>query len=216
MSEYFLQQAIEWSSVWYTAHLGEEVEGEEFDRRAEAVELLIKCRETITTDKVSLDKFVEESRDKAELWLDSHYSFCQLCDVADMVRRTLQFSSFEATTIPSEQTALYISEASRTYIRGFLLSSVAMARCALEQALKERLAQFIHRGEPDRTLNGLIELAAQKDSVLSRTSIKPARDLARKCNSVMHKRPVLGEREVFEILLGIRGLLIEIYSPDRR
>ena len=217
MSAYFRRQALDGMEAWYPAHEGELVKGEEFERRAEIVALLIRCRETITAGNPSLsplDEFVERKRELAEDWLDSCYTCDQLWAVPDMVKRTLKFSKLVATTIPSDQTALYIIEANRSYIQGFFLSSVAMARCALEQALKERLAAFIDRREPDPTLRGLIELAEEEKFVLSPTSIPLARKLARKCNKVMHQRPVHGEEAAFEILVGIRGLIIEIYSSE--
>lgn len=129
-----------------------------------------------------------------------------------MIRRTLQFSKLDANTVPSDQTAFYLTEASRCYIHGFFLSSVAMSRCALEQALRERLSRFVYPADLDRTLNGLIEVAERNKVVLSAGSIGPARDLARKCNNVMHKRPVQGGEAAFEILVGIRGLIVEMFS----
>jgi hypothetical protein len=216
-SGYFWRQMIEATEVWYPEHEGELVGSAEFERRDEIVRLLVKCREKITAQDSSiqtLDEFVEQNRDRAEEWLDTFYTGQQLGAVPEMVRRTLQFSKLDAATIPSEQVALYISEASRSYIHGFLISSVATARCALEQALKERLARFTSPSDPDRTLNGWIALAEQKNSVLSPSSIRPARDLASKCNKVMHSRPVRSEPAVLEILDGIRFLLTEIYSPQ--
>jgi hypothetical protein len=204
---------------WYPEHQGEWVEGEEFDRRSEIVSLIVECRESITEDSPSLeslDEFVERNRNKAEDWLDSHYTWQQLGAVREMVRRTFQFSKLDAFTIPSEQTALYISEASRSYIHGFLLSSVAMGRCALEQALKEGLTRSNAKPDGDPGLLGLIEHAERRKAVLSPDSLNMARELGRKCNKVMHSRPVRSEEAVLNILDGIRGLLKEIYTPAAR
>jgi hypothetical protein len=216
-SEYFSRQIFEGMGASYPNHAGEWVEGEEFDRRSEIVSLLVKCRESITQGSSSLqplDEFVEEHRDRAEDWLDSYYSCIQLGNVPDMVRRTLQFSKLDAATIPSEQTALYISEASRAYIHGLLLSSVAMARCALEQALKDGFARSNEHPAQNLYLRDLIKLAERTAAVLSPSSIGIARDMVYKCNTVMHSSPVRNEHVVLEILVGIRGLLREIYSPE--
>lgn len=81
MSEYFLRVANDGHESWYPEYEGESVEEAEFDRRDQIVELLIECRERITTGGPSLDpldEFVEENRDRAEDWLDSHYSISSL------------------------------------------------------------------------------------------------------------------------------------------
>lgn len=215
-SEYLSRQIFDGMGALYPNFTGEWVEGEEFDRRNETVSLLVKCRESITGSNSSLetlDEFVEHNRDRAEDWLDSYYSWVQLGAVPDMVTKTLNFSKLDAATIPSEQTALYISEASRAYIHGLLLSSVAMARCALEQAMKDGFARSNEHSAGNLYLRDLIRLSEKTGTVLCPSSIGIARDLVYKCNTVMHSSPLRKEQDVLEILDGIRGLLREIYSP---
>lgn len=169
----------------------------------------------------ALDEFVENNTDKAEDWLDYSYCVEQIGAVPDMVRRTFQFSALGAITIPSEQTQHYIREASRSYIHGLFLSSVAMARCALEHALKEGLrrsgvVRFDGESLQRKSALGLIEVARNMNIVLPSDMIEDAKKWARNCNEAMHLRPERSERKVFEILLGIRFLLKEIYSPASR
>ena len=62
-----------------------------------------------------------------------------LRSVGSFVDRTMRLTKLRAATTPSKQTNYYIAEATRAYIYGLSMASVAMSRAALEQSLKERL-----------------------------------------------------------------------------
>lgn len=192
----------------------EEVELSENDTRAEFVHLLVKCKESIqskTPTLVTFESFFQENRDIAEAWLDGYYVYRQLGAIPGMIERTLQLSRLDATSIPSEQTTRYISEASKCYIQGFEIATVAMARAALEQAIKERFAQ-LNVPSSGLVLGKLIKVAQSRNIVLSPDGINFARDLVNRCNAVMHRQPPYNKDAAWEILAGIRALLAEIYS----
>jgi hypothetical protein len=171
---------------------------------------LLGPRETLVSGDFTVsEKFEEQNRQSSERFLDEHYTIAGLKSVGSLVDRTMKLTRLRATATPSKQTNRYISEASRAYIYGFSMASVAMSRAALEQGLKERLAlqnsgQFLE-------LKWLI-LEASKWNLLSKTGQEAARDLARRGNDVIHEKPTESEASAFEILTGVRSLLEEIYS----
>jgi hypothetical protein len=139
--------------------------------------------------------------------LDEQYSRLQLEKVSSLVERTKRLTHLARPTTPSKQTNLYIGEASRAYIQGFELASVAMSRAALEQALKEKLRK---RGR--EYMLGRLITEAERSGVLSGASVAAARSLAERCNSVLHDAPIKNADDAYEIVTTIRSLLEEIYS----
>jgi hypothetical protein len=179
---------------------------------SDLAKFIVLSREILVQDPLAqLDSFVQEHKDTVERLLDEHYVLQQIENVPDLVRRTLQLSQLNARSTPSRQTNRYISEASKAYIQGFPLASVAMSRAALEQALKERLG--MQGDQHFYMLKNLLE-EALKWNLLSPTGFYAARDLAKKCDAVLHERPVENEKEALTILSGVRSLLEEIYSSD--
>lgn len=88
-----------------------------------------------------------------------------------------------------------------------------MSRAALEQGLKEELGH--QNGQDFVELNKLID-DANKWNILSTTGTKACRDLAKRCNSVLHEKPLQDDESALEILVGIRSLLEEIFSSEGR
>ena len=173
-------------------------------------EYVVLSRELFANNGLSqLDSFVREKEDAIKHLLDEYYSLRQIEKVPSMVRRTLQLSRLSALQTPSAQTNRYISEAIRAYIQGFAVAATAISRSALEQALKEKLGM-----QGDGIYREFRDLAnmALEQNLLSRTGSKAAKDLARRCNLVLHERPLDDEDAAFTILVGVRSLLEELYS----
>jgi hypothetical protein len=190
----------------------EPLEPRENDVRAELVHLFVRCRESIQGEHPSaqsFESFFEENREIVEAWIDNYYVYPQLHAITGMVERTVLLAKFETTSTPSTQTNLYISEATECYVHGHMLAAVVIARAALEQSLKERLNDDSYR---DYNLGQLLKAAEQKGRILSPSSIQIARALNKKCNTVMHNRPIQSNDDAFHILDGVRILLGEIYT----
>jgi hypothetical protein len=117
-------------------------------------------------------------------------------------------SKLTALRIPSGQTGVYIREAVRTYVYGFMQASAAMSRAALEQALKERLA--LQGTGTYIEFKRLVALAKEK-KILDDKTAPAVRDTAKKANSVLHAEPI-GEDGAFDVLIEVRGLLQQIYD----
>lgn len=195
----------------------DQVEPGENAARGELVHLFIKCRESIEPNgpmQETFENFAQRNKKNVEEWLDNYYFYPQLWAIPEMVRRTLLLAKMDAMSVPSSQTNIYLSESTKCYIQGLSLPAVAMARAALEQSLKERFAQLRDLESEKLTLGSLIERAAQKNVILSPDLTGIARDLNRKCNQAMHNRPPRDEDAAREILVGIRSLIMNLFSDQ--
>ena len=190
---------------------------DERDEQIETVEFLgklttiiVSCRESLMTNQFAqLDAIVRDHRRVVERCLDQHYTLRQLDQVPDLVNRTLRLAHLNARDTPSKQTNRYLSEASRAYILGLPVAAVAMSRSALEQGMKERLGRQHKRDHIG--FEALADEAGQQQ-ILSATAVNASKDLARRCNRVLHQQPVKDEESAFEVLTAVRSMLEEIFS----
>ena len=215
--EYMCGGGISWEPNTYAVG-DEQLDQSGFDLRGDIVHLLLKCRESIQNlgpeGVRTADEFVNQNRSRVEKWLDAHYVMESLGDIHSKVERTLRLSAIGAAETPSAQTNHYFAECNRCYIHGLVLSAVAMARAALEQSLKERFAGLGDLESERLTLGSLIERAAQQNVVLSPDLTNMARELNRKCNQAMHNRPPRDENAALDILVGIRFLIMKLFSDQ--
>jgi hypothetical protein len=192
-----------------------QIEPGENSARGELVDLFVRCRSKIegqNTSSDSFEEFVQKNRDLVESWLDGYYVYPQLHAIPAMISRTLLLARLEAISTPSQQTNLYISEATRCYIHGFMLAAVAVTRAAFEQALKERLAQLHGTSYEGFNLGRLIRIAKKRGDVLTQDLLDMAAILNEACNQVMHTRPARNDDDALAIMDGIRFLIRELYS----
>src|SRR5437016_2706706 len=87
---------------------------------------------------IELEKLVSEDGD-IKYFLDSYYTRQQLDAIAGMVRRTQELSRLKSLSVPSEQTQIYVREATRAYVYNLGQACAILCRAALEQALKEHI-----------------------------------------------------------------------------
>jgi hypothetical protein len=175
----------------------------------ELTNVIISCRETLTAnDLAHLDSVVRDHRSVVDKFLDRHYTLRQLAQVPSLVDRTIRLSHLRAKDTPSAQTNRYLGEASRAFIMGLPLASVAMSRSALEQAIKERMGEQAKRKHS--WFEALVDDAVARE-IISQTSGVAAKGLAQRCNRAIHHRPVRDEEEAFEILTAVRSILEEIF-----
>ncbi len=154
------------------------------------------------------EALVETVPDLVAAFLDEHYTRQLIAEVEGYVERTMEFSRMEGERVPSEVTNAYLREAVRTYIFGLPQACVALSRAALEQGLKEALGR---QGSGDRdTFQKLVDLAVTW-KILDKQTARVARDLAKEGDLVLHEKPT-DLKKAKEVLLGIRGLVQQIYS----
>jgi hypothetical protein len=189
-----------------------EDERDEYWQSRKLVEKLVKIivtgRQRITPANIGdIESLLRSMPDALTEWLDEFYARTSLEECPRRVHRTLQLSALTAPHEPTFQTNLYVSEATRAYILGLDMASVAMCRAALEQALKERLntRQFIG-------LENLVD-EAKRLKFLTEAGVTAAKEVSRKGNALLHKKPIQGD-EAFEVLAKTRSVLEELYSTE--
>jgi hypothetical protein len=178
-------------------------------------EQIIEARESFSNEKFSildfdldLEKGLQNDPQIFEIEIDRVLTCRALEDVPRMVKRLTRMSKLTALCSPSGQTGVYIREAARTYVYGFMQASAAMSRAALEQALKERLA--LQGTSVFITFQDLVD-DAKKWKILDDKTARAVRDTAKKADSVLHAEPI-GEDGAFDVLIEVRGLLQQIYD----
>jgi len=126
----------------------------------DVVREVLESREWVSKELVSsFADPVERNRDVWRIRYDEHYSRELLRRVPKMVERTLSLSRLEASQTPAQATNLYIREATRCYILGLWAGCAALARAALEYALREKVDAA--GGGAPATLGRLLEAAAR-------------------------------------------------------
>jgi hypothetical protein len=189
----------------------------DWTKHQQLVELIVKAivstRETLRSEDLSVfEQFAKSDPDLTESLLDEHYTMACLKDIYSVVKRTLRLAQMRASTTPSKQTNRYVKEAAHAYIRDLPMASVAMSRAALEQALKERLGR---QGDGVYvTFDELVKEAVRWNILKTKTAARAAHDLAKRCNDLLHEKPVESDDQAFEILVAIRSLLQDIYSSS--
>jgi len=185
-------------------------EHEELKRLAKALVLyLLASRETVTGGTFhKLEGVIRTAPELVSLFLDEHYTKTMLGEIGAYVARTLELSHMQAENTPSETTNTYLREATRTYVHGLPQACVALSRAALEQSLKEVLGHQVTGSY--LTFQALVENGL-KCGILDKATARMARTLAREGDAVLHERPTDLKR-ASEVLIGVRGLVQQIYS----
>ena len=142
--------------------------------------------------------------------LDELYCRESLKGVSRMVARTLQLPPATLSGIPDGPAFVYLREAARCYIQGLDQASIALARAALEAALKKRLGDTLGKDAVAREkLDTLIKEWAPRTRTLTAAQQKEARRIQVVANRVLHEKPT-DERTAFEVLQAARGLVLHL------
>ena len=215
VSQQLLASASDIEQEYYEGLSAEERKEAESNRSfaSNVAKAVVLSREVLAPETLpQLETFVNEHRNTVEYLLDEHFAIQQLKNVSSLVRRTMKLAQLGTRDTPSKQTNRYIRESSRAYIHGLDLASIAMSRAALEQAFKEKLGK-----QGDKQYAKLRKLIndAKNGGILGKSDAEAAIDLANKCNTVMHERPIDDEDSAFEIFSAVRSMLEKIYGDDR-
>jgi hypothetical protein len=199
----------------YIQELGEpdeEFPASEDDRRilpliASLDKKLLDSRYRLDVDEALLRDWDRALDSKGLLaWhLDDHYSRRMVGEVQNLVRRTLKLQRLVVARTPAAEVNVYLAEATRCYVFGLWQASVALARSALEVALRDKL--------PNATAGSkLLALmdAAQRCRVLDDTHLALARQVQEAGNRVLHGKPITAT-VAEEVLFSIRCVLLHMY-----
>jgi hypothetical protein len=172
-------------------------------------EELIEGRETFTDERWDiLEQALRNEPGIVEEEIDRLLTTRALSGIRGMVDRLVDLSKLERVKIPSNQTANYVSHATRSYMYRLYQASAAMSRVALEQALKEALGrQGIEDFKPFQVLRREAEKKGILDGVTGPATCKIAKDASK----VIHHGPT-DAKGALAILDGSRGLIVQIYK----
>jgi hypothetical protein len=144
-----------------------------------------------------------------ESFLEDTYFRDLMKQIPKMVQRTLQLTQIVTSRINSQATAVYLREATRTYLNGFCQASIALSRAAVEEALREK-AKGMNLGIESYDLKLLIQ-AANRSGILDDAHLSLARHVQRSGNLVLHGKPG-SDRDAWDVLCAARGVLLHLFS----
>jgi hypothetical protein len=134
--------------------------------------------------------------------LDDHISKLLVGRVPEMVRRILRFEPIATAGIPDTVVNVFLQEAVRSYLYGHFQAAVALARAAVEHALR---ATVPYAAVGNWTLDTLIE-AAGRFKLLDAAELQLATEVQHAGNRVLH-RQACDETVAFDTLVKSRGVL---------
>jgi hypothetical protein len=159
----------------------------------------------------SLEALPSFDRETVSSMFDDHYTRLLLANIPKYVKRTQQLSALVVKNIPSDEARLYVREAGRNYVFGHWLSSIALARAALEVALRECISAA--GVTPGRELQDLITRAG-KMRLLDGPTQHFAREVQITGNAIIHAAPKSQPKgqKTFDTLANLRGVLRHLYG----
>jgi len=167
--------------------------------------VLLDSYESLSSEQTK--NVMGEYRDACEWLLDDYFCRKLLAEIPDMVQRLLRFDEIVVGQAPSETVQVYHRQAVRSYVFGLHQAAVALARAALEQALREQLPK-VFSGLP--TLDSLLDAAA-KCRLVTVETLQTASDVQHAGNRVLHRRPC-DSQESFDVLVKTRAVLEVLYG----
>jgi hypothetical protein len=152
---------------------------------------------------------LREQPESCAYLLDDYFSRLVVGRVPDMVRRTMRFDPIAATTPPAPAVNVCLREAVRSFLFGLFQAAVALARAALERALRERIP---YASVNNWQLEDLIRAAATFRA-LEPSAVQFATDVRLAGNTVLHGEQC-SETLAFDVLVKARGVLEALYDSQ--
>jgi len=151
---------------------------------------------------------LEQNRETWQWCADDFYSREIVANIRGIVHRFLRLSPVLVGIIPSKEVAMYLREATRSFIYGFFPGSIALCRAALEAGLSEHMKR---RLGSDSTLDLMKKIdAAARLHLISNRDAGLGHAVRKTANDVLHRKPVK-ERLAFDTIVQTRGFLKELY-----
>jgi len=141
--------------------------------------------------------------------LDEFYCRDILKEVPAIVERTLKLSHLTLSGI-SDSEFVYLREAANCYIFGLPEAAVALARAAVEDCLRSKLAKFFGKDTVARAdLKDLLDNLAPRGKTLSREGRILAHKVRVAANDVLHP-PATGQVDAMGVIEAARAVILEL------
>lgn len=215
LSAYMLRMAEEFEDDWiddFDEENQDEIRETEREMKKLTVEFVRSRHRFADASVVGFDKMLRQTgprvSDLIQRRLDEYYTRELLAQIPKIVSRTLRVSQIVSERSASAPLAMYLAEATRSYIFGFWQSTVALARAAVEEGLKERVEE---RLRPRKTKLCELVTTAIRLKILDDANGTMASRVEVAGNLVLHGKP-LGDREAWDTLVAARGILSHLYG----
>ena len=142
--------------------------------------------------------------------LDDCLCWVLLNQIPTMVSRALQMDPLVVSEYPEGPVNVYLREATRAYLLGLFIASVALSRSALEQALEGKVPKGLQTDTKEEKLKKLIK-AAELSKLLEGDLLCLADEARKSANKVVHGK-MCSESETFDILIKTRKVVRSLYS----
>ena len=146
-------------------------------------------------------------RNAAGWLLDDYLSKLMVSRIPQTVTRAMKFDHIVVDNLPRSEVQLYLREAVPSYLFGLDQAAVALARAAIELALRERVP---YADVNSWLLDKLIE-AASRFKLLAPATLQHATDVQHLGNGVLHGSPCNPD-DVFDVFVKTRLVLEALYS----
>lgn len=141
--------------------------------------------------------------------LDEFYCRDLLKGVPAIVERTLRLSHLTLSGISNSE-FVYLREAANCYIFGLPEAAVALARAAVEDCLRGKLAKFFGKDAVARVdLKDLLDDLAPRARALSRGGQALAHKVRLAANNVLHHQTI-GQPEALAVIEAARTVVLEL------
>jgi len=168
--------------------------------------LTVDSVESALPEKLSmLVRHLHSQKDVLEYRLDGHYSRHFLREVPKVVKRALKLEPLLIAKPIAERIEIYVREATRAYLFGLFQASIALARSALEESLKEHFNAATQSDE----LLALLR-AATLSKLLDGSLLQSAHEVRKAGNAVLHGKRC-GDQDAFNVLIKTRSVLDAIH-----
>jgi hypothetical protein len=162
----------------------------------------------INRNWVSLKK---ATPDAVEMFLDECYTRQLLSLIPQLVRRTMKLGIIIADEITPAAANVFLHEASRAYVFGFWQACIALARAAVEEALREQFkAKF--GTQTNASLDQLAETCT-RSRILDKAHADLAGRVRESGNRVLHGKPS-NEKQAWASLTAARGVLAYLFEAS--
>src|SRR5208337_287135 len=141
--------------------------------------------------------------------LDEFYCRDLLKGIPAIVERTIKLSHLTLSGISSSE-FVYLREAANCYIFGLPEAAVALARAAVEDCLRSKLAKFFGKDAVARAdLKNLLDDLAPRGKTLSREGRTLADKVRVAANNVLHHQTI-GQPEALAVIEAARAVILEL------
>jgi hypothetical protein len=144
--------------------------------------------------------------------LDEFYCRDLLKGVPAIVECTIKLSRLTLSGI-SDSEFVYLREAATCYIFGLPEAAVALARAAVEDSLRRKLAKFFGKDAVAREhLDYLLDDLAPRGKTLSHEGRNLAHKVRVAANNVLHHQTI-GQQDALDVIEAARTVILELSRP---